>query len=126
MPYFNNSIIKKSFPDFPDVQLAVTSLSVSQEYSGASRVDVSLLAVGPFDQIENALLAEEWRSAADSPPANDDDVLACLDGDVVIASYWGNGEWSVSPSPTHWMPVPQAPRRVAERKKRALSSRRKT
>lgn len=90
----------------------VQSVSVSTDYERrmVSRVEATFLARYDYTQ-STAEHTYGWVSCNIKTPSTDDDVLVCLDGVVSIGSYWGDGQWSVTPAPTHWRSMPAPPTR---------------
>jgi hypothetical protein len=89
--------------------LWVRSVSVSTDYGGGfARVDVELLARCDDLSYEKIIqeISPRWNSCSDCLPEDDSPVLVCNDDDVTIACHWGDGEWSISPIPTHWQALP--------------------
>ena len=101
-----------------DVGFGLAGVSVECEHRGVVRVDVSLVGKSGVSEDQIAGMvglrpSSAWVSCDASPPTDDAPVLVCRDGDVSIASYWGSGDWDISPPPTHWMKLPQAAEETA-------------
>lgn len=112
MPYMVGSVS-------PQQGVLVTSITVSSIASGGpARIEVELLANDP-QSAESLLdcICKPWRPCDESLPIDDCPVLVCRDDDVSVASYWGDGDWSVFPSPTHWQPLP-SPASVHKKKRK--------
>jgi hypothetical protein len=88
--------------------LWVTSVSVSHDVGDSARISVELLARGSDLSFEKIIreIAPRWNRCSDCLPDDDSPVLVCNDEDVSIACHWGDGEWSISPDPTHWQALP--------------------
>lgn len=75
-----------------------------------------------IDDVINALLAAGWRKAAWQPietaPKDASDILVCWSGSktMAVASWNGDGWYEANDDvfyqspPTHWMPLPGAPK----------------
>lgn len=99
---------------FGDGSVAVTGMSVTHEpYNGRSSVTLDLALYGHADAesvVESMGFGAGtgWIDASKQKPKSDDVVLVCRGQDVSTSQYWGRKYgWSVSPSPTHWMPMPK-------------------
>lgn len=96
--------------------VTVTGLSVTHDgYGGPTAVTLDMSMYGHADAEEvteslgfgSSSQKQKWIAASKSKPKSDDVVLVCRGQDVSAAQYWGKKYgWSVSPSPTHWMPMP--------------------
>lgn len=88
--------------------LWVTSVSVSHCSGDLARIDVQLAARCSDLSFEKIIreISPRWNSCDDCLPEDDSPVLVCNDDDVAIACHWGDGEWSISPVPTHWQALP--------------------
>ena len=86
----------------------VESIAVSNEVGRLTRVSMTLLVRG--EALSTDPCAIGWTPCSARCPSTDDDVLVCLDGAVSVGSYWGDGQWSVTPAPTHWRNLPLPPR----------------
>lgn len=104
-----------------DMSLAVTGVTVSNTSDSWSKVELSLIAT-ERDSTPTAMgilsSIQGWTSCDALLPDSDDTVLVSRDGEVSTANYWGDS-WSLSPEPTHWMPMPTPPNVVKTKKKKA-------
>jgi hypothetical protein len=120
--------VAEAIRSLPDKQFGLRSVSVSQDYGGLAQIDLSLISFSgepPSDhEITSAVgLQRDWINCQSMLPRSDEPVLVCRNDDVGVASHWGDGDWSVSPSPTHWMPMPHPCRHEnpkTPKKKRSL------
>lgn len=106
-----------------DMSLAVTGVTVSNTAGNLSTVELSLIATERDStptarDITASIQGRGWTSCDALLPDSDDTVLVSRDGEVSTANYWGDS-WSLSPEPTHWMPMPTPPNVVKTKKKKA-------
>lgn len=97
---------------FRGISLYPKEVSVSQSCDGLTTVDISLVTSRTdvmVEEIVDAFDQPAWTPCQKALPNSDDQVLVSRDGEVSVSTYWGD-EWDVSPPPTHWMPMPKAPR----------------
>lgn len=105
---------------FGGISLYPRTVSVNASCDGLTTVDISLVTSRKdvmAEEIVDAFDQPAWTSCAMALPTSDDHVLVSRDGDVSVSTYWGD-EWDISPPPTHWMPMPKAPRMGRRKKKR--------
>lgn len=90
-----------------DSGLLVKSLSVTTGY-GPPEIAMELVVTTP-GAADGLLQQDKWIDVKTRTPTDDREVLVCRDGAVKVAVFWGPGYgWSISPQPTHWMPMPKA------------------
>jgi hypothetical protein len=105
------------------MSLAVTGVTVSNTAGSWSTVELSLIATDRDStptamDITSSIQGRGWTSCDALLPDSDDTVLVSRDGEVSTANYWGDA-WSLSPEPTHWMPMPTPPHAVKTKKQKA-------
>ena len=105
------------------MSLAVTGVTVSNTSDSWSTVELSLIATERDStptarDITASIQGRGWTSCDALLPDSDDTVLVSRDGEVSTANYWGDS-WSLSPEPTHWMPMPTPPNVVKPKKQKA-------
>jgi hypothetical protein len=106
-----------------DMSLAVTGVTVSNTAGSVSTVELTLIATDRDStptamDIIASIQGRGWTACDSSLPGSDDTVLVSRDGDVSAANYWGDA-WSISPEPTHWMPMPAPPHAAKAKRKKA-------
>jgi len=97
---------------FGGSRLALTDVTVTQDYCGQCDIQVGMRMNGLADEVsrELGLATASWIPARLAKPTSDEPVLVSRGDEVGTATYWGKKHgWSVSPAPTHWMPMPSPP-----------------
>lgn len=106
-------------------RLVLTDVSVTQGYGELCEIQIGMRMHGraDIDDVSKELgfthekPTADWISVRLEKPESDEPVLVSRGDEVGTATYWGKKHgWSVSPAPTHWMPMPSPPESKSSKK----------